>query len=104
MDRQKPDFESDPTYKKVPKNFSEVLDDSAHMLFLTEVARGMWYTLGAFFDKKVTVSGQGDVDELGSMPHARARMQVELTLHPPAFSMHARRSCTHSRRVSGGKQ
>ena len=26
------------------------------MLFLTEVMRGMWYTLGAFFDKKVTVS------------------------------------------------
>ena len=26
------------------------------MLFLTEIMRGMAYTLGAFFDKKVTVS------------------------------------------------
>jgi hypothetical protein len=33
-----------------------VLDDSASMLLLTEVWRGMSYTLGAFFDKKVTVS------------------------------------------------
>ena len=32
-----------------------VLDDSASILFLTEVWRGMWYTLGAFFDKKVTI-------------------------------------------------
>lgn len=32
------------------------LDDSAQVLFLTEVWRGMMYTLGAFFDKKVTVS------------------------------------------------
>lgn len=32
-----------------------VLDDSAHMLLLTEIWRGMAYTLGAFFDKKVTV-------------------------------------------------
>ena len=29
------------------------------MLFLTEVWRGMWYTLGAFFDKKVTVRAVG---------------------------------------------
>lgn len=30
------------------------------MLFLTDVMRGMAYTLGAFFDQKVTVgSGQG---------------------------------------------
>ena len=54
--RQNPEFDSDPTYKKTPKNLAEVLDDSAHMLFLTDVARGMWYTLGAFFDSKVTVS------------------------------------------------
>lgn len=33
-----------------------VLDDSAHMMLLTEVWRGFAYTLGAFFDKKVTVS------------------------------------------------
>lgn len=55
VDRQNPTFESDPTYKKVPKNLTEVLDDSAHMLFMTEIARGMWYTLGAFFDQKTTV-------------------------------------------------
>lgn len=53
--RQNPAFDSDPTYKKTPKNVAEVLDDSAHMLFLTEIARGMWYTLGAFFDSKVTI-------------------------------------------------
>lgn len=34
-----------------------VLDDSAHVLFVTEIYRGMMYTLGAFFDNKVTVSG-----------------------------------------------
>mmetsp|Transcript_41773 Transcript_41773/g.85137 ORF Transcript_41773/g.85137 Transcript_41773/m.85137 type:complete len:227 (-) Transcript_41773:89-769(-) len=55
IDRKNDDFASDPTYKKVPKNIAEVLDDSAHMLFLTEIARGFWYTLGAFFDKKVTI-------------------------------------------------
>eukprot|EP00955_Chlamydomonas_euryale_P053323 355471-Chlamydomonas_euryale.AAC.13 len=55
VDRKNDDFPSDPTYKKVPKNLAEVLDDSAHMLFMTEIARGFWYTLGAFFDKKVTV-------------------------------------------------
>eukprot|EP00798_Chlamydomonas_sp_ICE-L_P023794 gene23794-9356_t len=49
------DFESDPTFKKTPKNLTEVMDDSAHMLFLTEIYRGMMYTLGAFFDKKVTI-------------------------------------------------
>ncbi len=32
-----------------------VLDDSASVLFMTEIMRGMAYTLGAFFDKKVTV-------------------------------------------------
>jgi hypothetical protein len=32
-----------------------VLDDSASVLFLTEIIRGMAYTLGGFFDKKVTV-------------------------------------------------
>jgi NADH dehydrogenase (ubiquinone) Fe-S protein 8 len=33
-----------------------VLDDSASVLFLTDIWRGMSYTLGGFFDKKVTVS------------------------------------------------
>eukprot|EP00798_Chlamydomonas_sp_ICE-L_P025107 gene25107-10748_t len=54
-ERMHDDFESDPTFKKTPKNLTEVMDDSAHMLFLTEIYRGMMYTLGAFFDKKVTI-------------------------------------------------
>ncbi len=33
-----------------------VLDDSANALFVTEIFRGMAYTLKAFFDPKVTVS------------------------------------------------
>ncbi|GIL70238.1 hypothetical protein Vretimale_3520 [Volvox reticuliferus] len=49
------DWEHDPTFKRTPKNMAEVLDDSAHMLLLTEIWRGMAYTLGAFFDKKVTI-------------------------------------------------
>ncbi|PNG99877.1 NADH dehydrogenase [ubiquinone] iron-sulfur protein 8-B, mitochondrial, partial [Tetrabaena socialis] len=49
------DWENDPTFKRTPKNLAEVLDDSAHMLLLTDVWRGMAYTLGAFFDKKVTI-------------------------------------------------
>ncbi|KAJ9529875.1 hypothetical protein QJQ45_022279 [Haematococcus lacustris] len=49
------DWNTDPTYKKPPKTIAEVLDDSASVLFLTEIVRGMSYTLGAFFDKKVTV-------------------------------------------------
>lgn len=39
-----------------------MLDDSASMLLLTDIWRGMSYTLGAFFDKKVTV---GAAVELG---------------------------------------
>ncbi|KAG2453763.1 hypothetical protein HYH02_001974 [Chlamydomonas schloesseri] len=49
------DWENDPTFKRTPKNLAEVLDDSASMLLLTDVWRGMAYTLGAFFDKKVTI-------------------------------------------------
>lgn len=49
------DWENDPTFKRTPKNLAEVLDDSAHMMLLTEVWRGFAYTLGAFFDKKVTI-------------------------------------------------
>ncbi|KAF5835141.1 NADH:ubiquinone oxidoreductase subunit 8 [Dunaliella salina] len=48
-------WESDPTFKKPPRNMAEVLDDSASVLFLTDIMRGMSYTLGAFFDKKVTI-------------------------------------------------
>lgn len=57
MDREKAaeDWDNDPTYKKAPKNMAEVLDDSASVLFLTDIMRGMAYTLGAFFDKKVTI-------------------------------------------------
>jgi hypothetical protein len=33
-----------------------VLDDSANALFVTEIVRGMAYTLKAYFDPKVTVS------------------------------------------------
>eukprot|EP00983_Pelagomonas_calceolata_P002949 97125-Pelagomonas_calceolata.AAC.1 len=60
LDRDKAaeDWESDPTFKKPPRNMAEVLDDSASVLFLTDIMRGMSYTLGAFFDKKVTVSAQ----------------------------------------------
>jgi hypothetical protein len=35
---------------------STVLDDSANALFVTEIVRGMAYTLKAYFDPKVTVS------------------------------------------------
>lgn len=45
----------DPTYKQEPKDFSSILDDSASGLFVTEVFRGMAYTIKAFFDPKVTV-------------------------------------------------
>ncbi len=38
-----------------------VLDDSASMLLLTDIWRGMSYTLGAFFDKKVTVGAAAEV-------------------------------------------
>ncbi len=41
--------------RAVPPTRNAVLDDSASVLFLTEIMRGMAYTLGAFFDKKVTV-------------------------------------------------
>jgi hypothetical protein len=34
----------------------EVLDDSANALFMTEIVRGMAYTIKAYFDPKVTVS------------------------------------------------
>jgi hypothetical protein len=34
-----------------------VLDDSANALFMTEIVRGMAYTIKAFFEPKVTVSG-----------------------------------------------
>lgn len=33
-----------------------VLDDSANALFMTEIVRGMAYTIKAFFEPKVTVS------------------------------------------------
>lgn len=36
-----------------------VLDDSANALFMTEIVRGMAYTIKAFFDPKVTVSSTG---------------------------------------------
>jgi hypothetical protein len=34
-----------------------VLDDSANALFMTEIFRGMAYTIKAYFEPKVTVSG-----------------------------------------------
>lgn len=43
-----------------------VLDYSANALFITEIFRGMAYTLKAFFDPKVTVwQGGSDVDACG---------------------------------------
>jgi hypothetical protein len=35
-----------------------VLDDSANALFVTEIVRGMAYTLKAYFEPKVTVSAK----------------------------------------------
>jgi len=35
-----------------------VLDDSANALFMTEIVRGMAYTIKAFFEPKVTVSSE----------------------------------------------
>jgi len=72
IDRKNDDFPSDPTYKKVPKNLAEVLDDSAHMLFMTEIARGFWYTLGAFFDKKVTIMYPFEKGEPHGCPYVDA--------------------------------
>jgi hypothetical protein len=37
---------------------SAVLDDSANALFMTEIVRGMAYTIKAYFDPKVTVSSR----------------------------------------------
>ena len=42
-----------------PRPRPAVLDDSANALFVTEIFRGMALTLKAFFDPKVTVSGDG---------------------------------------------
>jgi hypothetical protein len=39
-----------------PQCAAAVLDDSANALFMTEIVRGMAYTIKAFFDPKVTVS------------------------------------------------
>jgi len=46
----------DPTFRKAPRGVSAVLDDSASTLFVTEVFRGMAYTLKAFFDPKLTIN------------------------------------------------
>lgn len=45
-----------------------VLDDSASVLFLTDIMRGMAYTLGAFFDKKVTVRHEAMQEAWGDKP------------------------------------
>mmetsp|Transcript_11431 Transcript_11431/g.20161 ORF Transcript_11431/g.20161 Transcript_11431/m.20161 type:complete len:230 (+) Transcript_11431:135-824(+) len=54
-DKHAEHWNSDPTYKKAPTTVSGILDDSASVLFMTEIMRGMAYTLGGFFDKKVTI-------------------------------------------------
>jgi hypothetical protein len=54
-----------------------VLDDSASVLFMTEIMRGMAYTLGAFFDKKVTASEQACWEMYGQGPKdGRYRVQI----------------------------
>jgi hypothetical protein len=76
---------------------SAVLDDSASSLFVTEVFRGMAYTLKAFFDPKVTVSGRGG--------HAKPRGRLLLACRPgrarraPWRRLHPRAArCPHARR------
>jgi hypothetical protein len=46
----------DPTFRKSPRDVGSILDDSASTLFVTEVFRGMAYTLKAFFDPKLTIN------------------------------------------------
>ena len=46
----------DPTFRKAPRGVGSILDDSASTLFVTEVFRGMAYTLKAFFDPKLTIN------------------------------------------------
>nr|7ARC_I Chain I, TYKY [Polytomella sp. Pringsheim 198.80]7ARD_I Chain I, TYKY [Polytomella sp. Pringsheim 198.80] len=53
--RYSSEWEQDPTFKQVPKNVSEVLDDSVSVLFLTDIVRGMMYSASGFFDDKVTI-------------------------------------------------
>lgn len=65
-----------------------VLDDSAHMMLLTEVWRGFAYTLGAFFDKKVTVS---------EAQHASAAVQLAPPLSGVACDSHCEHPRLHAR-------
>lgn len=42
--------------RAAPKDWAGVLDESAQTLFLTEMWRGLGYTLKSFFDPKVTIN------------------------------------------------
>lgn len=44
------------TQRGVPKDWAGVLDESSQILFLTEMWRGLGYTLKSFFDPKVTIN------------------------------------------------
>lgn len=44
------------TQRAPPKDWAGVLDESAQTLFLTEMWRGLGYTLKSFFDPKVTIN------------------------------------------------
>ncbi|KAF8073190.1 NADH dehydrogenase [ubiquinone] iron-sulfur protein 8-B [Scenedesmus sp. PABB004] len=48
--------ERDPTFRKQPKDVAAILDDSANALFVTEIVRGMAYTIKAYFEPKVTLN------------------------------------------------
>lgn len=49
-------LERDPTFRKQPSDVGAILDDSANALFMTEIVRGMMYTIKAYFDPKVTIN------------------------------------------------
>eukprot|EP00775_Hariotina_reticulata_P011079 gene11079-11235_t len=48
--------ERDPTFRKQPQDLAAILDDSANALFMTEIFRGMAYTIKAYFEPKVTLN------------------------------------------------
>lgn len=84
----------DPTFRKAPRGVGSILDDSASTLFVTEVFRGMAYTLKAFFDPKLTINypfEKGAISESQSSmscrgPHHCRRPPSRLTaprLSPP---------------------
>lgn len=90
-----------------------VLDDSASMLLLTDVWRGMAYTLGAFFDKKVTVRPLVDTEAAQQGPYTRTAgdsscvsclsVQQHADRPAPGAPASEHRSCTPLRRASSAR-